>query len=421
VFQFRLLSILLVICLSGCARQVYRSEAMPSSVTVAHKHIIAADKSSSIRFELKLPYEKLTFRRYEEGYRATVRYTCRAEHREDGRVETLVLNDVVTCEKFSRCHSTEDFIKRSFSLPLGPGEWRVEIDLYPSTGDRFWRKTVLVNLPHPEDGKLYLDGPRWTSTAPASTMDFPILFQSLWNLSEDRTGFVEGLDAEVDLECALICWDDDGGGDGEYLLNLQDRQGNMVWFNRRTVTVMGGRNSHHWTIPVAKLSAGAYLLKVDFISSEGRSHLEGRLDVGLTRAAFSRDWDKTMDMIVPLATADELDDLRRAPEHFRLAQWRLFWERRDPNGAAAGNSFQDEIGQRITAANQLFSSSRSAGYLSDRGQVYLELGSPDRVEAMTDDRSYHSVLTWYYTRLGRIYVFESGYGGDGFTLTRVTG
>jgi GWxTD domain-containing protein len=54
-----------------------------------------------------------------------------------------------------------------------------------------------------------------------------------------------------------------------------------------------------------------------------------------------------------------------------------FWARRDPDPATPANEYKDEIARRLAAANRLFRTEGRAGWLTDRGRIYLTFGAPD--------------------------------------------
>jgi len=54
----------------------------------------------------------------------------------------------------------------------------------------------------------------------------------------------------------------------------------------------------------------------------------------------------------------------------------LFWARRDPTPGTAPNEFRAEFDGRVKAADEKFAEGRKRGAMSDRGRVFIVLGSP---------------------------------------------
>ncbi len=63
----------------------------------------------------------------------------------------------------------------------------------------------------------------------------------------------------------------------------------------------------------------------------------------------------------------------------------LFWARRDPTAGTPRNEFREEFLSRVRFAEGSFKEKRTRGSLTERGQVYILLGPPDKgsSEAMT--------------------------------------
>ncbi|MGC8891089.1 MAG: GWxTD domain-containing protein [Candidatus Saccharicenans sp.] len=90
-----------------------------------------------------------------------------------------------------------------------------------------------------------------------------------------------------------------------------------------------------------------------------------------------------------------------------------FWKRRDPNPKTPVNEFKEAYFRRINEANQLFSELGTAGWLTDRGRVWILLGRPDSRERYPFGYELYQVPAeiWYYGGTQIIFVdrFWSGH------------
>lgn len=77
-----------------------------------------------------------------------------------------------------------------------------------------------------------------------------------------------------------------------------------------------------------------------------------------------------------------------------------FWKRRDPEPATEENEFKDAYFKRIKAANKLFSVGQ-AGFLTDRGMIYILFGPPDDIHQsqIFMERMGYDQEVWLYSRL----------------------
>ncbi len=116
-----------------------------------------------------------------------------------------------------------------------------------------------------------------------------------------------------------------------------------------------------------------------------------------------------------IAKGDEMSRLKKAKEEGLTDQEALdkFWKERDPNPQTEENEERDEFYKRVFFAIQNFSVGRfKPGWDTDRGRVYISLGTPDNVERYDYNMQGKPYQIWYYYRQNRQYVFVdySGFG-----------
>lgn len=81
-----------------------------------------------------------------------------------------------------------------------------------------------------------------------------------------------------------------------------------------------------------------------------------------------------------IITSHERKILLELPEGEREKFIEEFWQRRDPDPDTADNEFKVEYLNRVDRANELFLGEGRAGWLTDRGRIYILFGPPmDRI------------------------------------------
>jgi len=406
-------------CLLAAPAPAARHEPLPRGARLEHHLELPEGGAPELTLRLKLPLRLLVFERRPEDYRAHVRIACRLENRQDGRVETALLHDTLSRPDFAATRDREAIYEKEFQLPVTPGRWRLEALVYGRGNRSPWRAQLDLDIPGPEEGTFFVQEPRWADTPPAAgRITPPFRFRDPWQLGGDAGRFVDGLDGQLGLETDLIFWEG-AAGEAEATLRLSDRAGEDRHYARQRVAAGPGRRRLAWQLPVADLAPGAYRVDVQVEAGGERRGVTARLDVGLTRAAFGSRWDDTLDLIRILVAPDEWLELETAVASDRPRVWDDFWARRDPNGAEPGNDALERFCQRLTEANENFTNAYGPGYRTDRGQVWLELGAPDRTDLIQDERSFRVREYWYYDRLGRTYVFEDRHGYGDFDLVQV--
>lgn len=407
-----------LLCLAVATGAAAQPEDMPRDVRVEHSLALPDSGGPRLEFTLRLPYERLVFERADSGFVARLRIACRAERRSDRQEATLLLNDEVRVANFAASRERGRRFERSLSLPLGPGDWQVETLIYRRGEQRPWRSRFPLTVPDLAQGALFLQGPQWSEGRGSGQVTPPFFFLDPWRIGEEASSFADGDAAALAVGCEVLNWGTQALS-AELILSLEARGGDLVHYARRTLSLAPGRQRCEWDLPLAELEMGVYRLDLQLVAGEERRQLRGRLDVGLTRAAFERDWERTLVLLQPLASGDERAELAAAPPTERRRLWREFWQRRGAGETPAENAALAAYCERITEANHRFGAGQRDGYLSDRGQVLLERGAPDRVEQLEDERNFRQLEYWYYHAAGLVYVFEDRNGAGDFVLLRV--
>ncbi len=91
-----------------------------------------------------------------------------------------------------------------------------------------------------------------------------------------------------------------------------------------------------------------------------------------------KEWIKEVEPIITQAEREAYLKLKSDAERENFIG--IFWGRRDPTPDTEENEYKDEYYERIAYANEHFSSGK-AGWLTDRGGIYVKWGKPDEIES----------------------------------------
>ncbi len=83
-----------------------------------------------------------------------------------------------------------------------------------------------------------------------------------------------------------------------------------------------------------------------------------------------------------------------------------FWERRNPNPGSKENAFRTEYNDRVRRTETLFGGEGKAGYLTDRGRIYILFGPPAQRLTYPMDAEAYCREVWYYGAFPVIFVDE---------------
>ncbi len=99
---------------------------------------------------------------------------------------------------------------------------------------------------------------------------------------------------------------------------------------------------------------------------------------GNTKAIYRKWLDEDVRYIVSNAEKQAFSQLNTDEEREQFIQ--SFWQRRDTKPETKENEFRRQHYNRITYANQNFAIGETAGWLTDRGRIYILHGKPDEIQ-----------------------------------------
>src|SRR5258705_634448 len=86
------------------------------------------------------------------------------------------------------------------------------------------------------------------------------------------------------------------------------------------------------------------------------------------------DWVRDVALIMTTAEQAAWNKLQTDDEREKFMA--IFWDQRDPDPDTQENEYKDEFFERVTYADEHFSSGKP-GRMTDRGRIYIKYGKPD--------------------------------------------
>ncbi len=206
-------------------------------------------------------------------------------------------------------------------------------------------------------------------------------------------------------------------------MRLVDEWERTVQGESKSLICNGFKTPFDIPVEVSALVFGEYRIEIT-LSAEGR---RGRVEreiwfaVDETRLPMREHFDRTVDLVRPIATREEIEALASALPSEREAAWESFWKSRDPNPASPRNEFREEYFRRVRFANEHFGSPFVPGWKSDRGQIYLRHGPPDRIDRVAMSPGQPAREIWHYHGLGLRFAFVDRDGLGDFRLVGEVG
>lgn len=371
---------------------------------VASLHTVAGPADSTLLlFGLSLPASALRFHRDSTGFSARYLVSVRAV-RDSLTVARVDREETVRVPDFAETGRTDESVVFQAALTLAPGEYAVTVRVRDGLSARGAEAVDTVVVPR--------YGPGRTELAP------PVVVYR----AHPRRTRSEGPDLVLNPRHTapygrppLIYLETYGEGAESVRLELRDARGGTVW--ARDVAVEPGADVAGAAIPlpVDSLPMGRLWLMASTAEAETRPV---PFLVTLSDTWLVANFDEALALIRYIASEATLEAMKAAGPVERRRLWEVFWEERDPVPATPVNEYRDAFFERVRTAEDQFGEPNRPGWRTDRGEVYIVLGPPDRVAQLDYDNVYASdrprAQEWLYRRV-------PGAGGLRLVFTDRTG
>jgi len=364
-------------------------------------HLLAGRTSdTAIAFvALSLENRQLAFQREGDGFAAG--YHVEVAFRSGMTlVQQLARDERVVVGAFLETQRSDESVIFQEHLALPVGDYQVAISVRDRNSPNVGRYEAALHVPRLETPAIaapiavYRAAPR---TDPAAAPDLLVNPRSTVEYGTDTARFyVEtyGLPASSSV-----------------VMSALDPQHQVVWADTSRLDSAGPVRALQAGLPPASLSLGRYELRVAVAGG-------GVVATAPFLVAFSGQWvvanfDEMISLLRYFTTPDTLRALASVPPDQRPAAWRKFWHDTDPNPATPENEALEQYFVRLQVANQRFRDEGLAGWLTDRGEVFITLGEPDEIfDRRSEMQGRNRMIVWTYTqlRLTLYFVDDTGFG-----------
>jgi len=358
--------------------------------------------STVLVMTVSVPTRALTFVRENDRYRASYSATLTLTRAPDAarRFET---HHIVRVASFKETTRSDESVLYQQLVNVRPGSYELSFALRDDAGGKGSSIDASMNVPRMDDGSLSSPIPVY-DVVPRSSLDsLPRIVPT------PRATAALGQDSSVAVYI-------EGYGTGTTFpiraAIFGENASSPVWSDTASLARRGALFSGRLDVPVARLGVGALTLAVTSPRSTDTTKAPLFVTFGedLPVATFT-------DMVNYLryfGSTSRLEALRDAPPDTRAAAWATFMRETDPDPATAANEALRDYFGRISQANVRFREEGGAGWLTDRGRVFVALGTPDQFyEPNTTDLNQRGrAQIWEYRRhrLQIVFIDQTGFG-----------
>jgi GWxTD domain-containing protein len=348
-------------------------------------------------FAGSLANNTLSFRRTDTGFEAIYQVEARFEIAGGSRV--IASTERVRVAAYPETQRADESVIFQRTLLVPPGSARMQVTFRDVNTGGYSRDSANLSVPRYADGRavssmvpLHQGAERTTRTVvpsfvvnPRATVPFG---------SDTLRVYLEGY----------------GYDDGtEIQFRAVDDSGTEVWTAGTRLHGTPALASTLLFAPPGTLPVGE--LRVEAVVGGGDT-VRAPVLVTLSDLWMIANLDDVIKVLRYFGHDDRLRALRAAPPADRPQLWRDFWRETDPNPNTPENEALISYFARVQQANQRFREGSDAGWITDRGEVFINLGAPDEVYDNSAGFQGTRRIRWVFTvhRLAVDFVDESGFG-----------
>lgn len=358
-----------------------------------------------IRLDIYAPikYDMLQFVRHDSLFVAAVDMNLSVSGDKGSLLERKIKYFGTTTSEYIKTNSRSDYLIGTFSLDLPPGKYTLSMLITDRESKRTSRVEKKVELKLPQTDQIGVSGLMLTTSrlldVELNTPVNPVVNPN-----------------EIDCHAEIFCFFDIFRSNPQKEMNLElsvlNDQEEVQ--NIDTLTIFGGERlaSYFMSVDCSELIFGKYSVRLiaDYCETKQESRCKfTRNSSGLPGSIA--DLDKAIQQLSIIASRDEMQELLAFPKSEREKKLVEFWDKIFPTPGEDTNGKMKEFYRRINYVNQQFGDGRE-GWGTDRGRVYLVYGRPTDMEKQVFVDQQAPTEIWYYSHLGKQFVFrdENGFG-----------
>lgn len=285
----------------------------------------------------------------------------------DGQLAfTTETTETVVVGSFRETERGDESVVFQEIFDLRPGEYRLTLVLRDVSSQRGVTEQLTLQVPDFQQRALSTPVPVNKVIARETRDSLPFI------LARPRAMASLGQDSVLPLYLESL-------SPGDTLLELVARSegGRVMWTEFAGLRPHDGIASGVIQVPVTRLGIG--VSQLSFIGSGGRDTASTFVYVGFGDDLPIARFEDMLQFLRYFARPARLQALREAPEEQRPAAWLAFMRETDSIPTTPVHEDLRAYFGRLLRANARFREDGVAGWMSDRGKVFIVLGEPDQI------------------------------------------
>jgi GWxTD domain-containing protein len=320
--------------------------------------------STWVLFAMSVPNNALRFQRDAGGFHAEYRLDVMLMDADSAPVRRFTDRQHVRVATFAETGRADESIIYQQGITAAPGHYIVRLEAADANSSRGFRTIDTITVPdyaraaavaspmivYEARGRSTRDSLPDIILNPRRTMPYG---------GEDPLVYIESYNAAQPINVRVL-----------------DDHGALLWTTQAALQGSDPLRSGVINLPADVLPLGRFS-----VEATGPDAASSRTPLVMTISDqwLAGDVEDVLKFLRYIAFQSEIDSLRVGSPADQRAAWERFWHRRDPLPVTEINEFRDQFFQRVRYATEAFREPGSAGWETDRGEVFIVLGAPDHV------------------------------------------
>lgn len=346
--------------------------------------------------------------RYRAGYQVGVDIKRGAE-----TIETVSSHEIVRVLAFRETQRVDESVLFRRTVTLAPGMYDIRLTIRGDSVNNGSAIEATVGVPRLAEGSLSSPVTFYEATPRVTRDSTPRV------LATPRSTVVFGRDS------TLPVYLEGYGTDTRFPVEVRvqpEGGATILWSDSIALPQQQNMFSGLVNIPVNRLGVGVMNISVNRVG--GTDTLRAPLFVAFGEDLPVASFTEMLNYLRYYVSGPRLQAMRDAAPEARAGLWSAFLRETDPVPQTAAHEGLRDYFARIAQANLRFREEGGTGWLSDRGRVFVALGTPDQVlqPNMNDLSQRGRAEIWEYRehRLTVVFVDQTGFGRWRMTLNSET-
>ena len=363
--------------------------------------------STLVLVALSMPNRSLTFAG--AGDRQEAGYTVITEARQGGAVvQRREARETVRVASFRETTRGDESVIFQQFLTLSPGDYELAVVVRDGGSARSGAYELASSVPRLTSSAVASPVVAYEATPRTNADSVPNL------IANPRATIVFGRDTVVPVYVEQgLAAGSAAGSTSEATLSVLSEEGNILWSDTIALQSGAGMAGALGQVPATRFGVGHF-----WIATAPLNGAAPAVRVPLF-ISFGDEWgiaplEEMLSYLRYFADASRLRALREAAPEARASAWMTFWRETDPDPQTTEHEGLRDYFRRLVTVNERFREEASAGWLTERGKVFITLGEPDQILEQGDvgigSRGRLQIWQYLQHRTQFVFVDQSGFG-----------